>query len=197
MSLIHDYIDDRKARLVRLGARPCLGCAALRKELVERDKVADAHTAAMAAQVRKFENQSATMNGYEGRIEALELVIRGNPAMADAAALAAAEDAEQAAVKAQVPTVLSIIRATCEHFGRSYADIMSLRRDVAHVWPRHVAMYLAKTLTKQSFPEIGRRMGDRDHTTILHGVRKMQTLINEGHPIAKDIAVIRSKFCAP
>lgn len=197
MSLIHDYHDERKARLVRLGARECPGCSVLRKELAERDKISDVHAVAMATQVRKFENQSASIDGYIGRIEALELVIKNNPAMTYAAALVDADAADQVAIKKVTPTVLSIVKATCEHFGRSYADIMSMRRDMAHVWPRHVAMYLAKTMTTQSFPEIGRRMGDRDHTTILHAVRKIQALINEGHPLAKDVAAIRSKFGAP
>lgn len=196
MSLIHDYHDERKARLVRLGARECPGCIVLRKGAAEKDK---AFAALISEQSRELATKSAAIDRYKGRIEALEYVINNNSAMADAAASVEAEAAAQAFATARkvAPTVLSIVKATCDHFGRTYADIVSPRRDMSCVAPRHVAMYLAKTLTSQSFPEIGRRMGDRDHTTVLFAVRKIKALIEQQHPIAKDVEIIRSKFGAP
>lgn len=78
------------------------------------------------------------------------------------------------------PKVEQIIRATALHFGVSRNDIISERRTASIVKPRQVAMYLCKTLTLRSLPDIGRRFGGRDHTTILHGVRKIAGMIEAG-----------------
>lgn len=66
-----------------------------------------------------------------------------------------------------------ILRVTARHFNVSRADIVSQRRTANIVMPRQIVMYLAKSLTPLSLPEIGRRMGGRDHTTVLHAVRKI------------------------
>ena len=57
--------------------------------------------------------------------------------------------------------------------------------------PRQVAMYLAKQLTARSLPEIGRKFGGRDHTTVMHAVRKVEELIADDAQIAQDTDVIR------
>ncbi len=66
-----------------------------------------------------------------------------------------------------------ILRTVSKHFGVSRADILSQRRHRSIVWPRQIGMYLAKKLTGRSLPEIGRRFGGRDHTTVLHAIRKI------------------------
>jgi chromosomal replication initiation ATPase DnaA len=66
-----------------------------------------------------------------------------------------------------------IQRVVCNRFAVTQADLISCRRTKNLVIPRQVAMYLAKKLTLKSLPEIGRRFGDRDHTTVLYSVRKM------------------------
>lgn len=185
MSLIHDYIDERKARLVRLGARPCPCCAELRGELAEKAKIID-------AQSTKISVQSSSIAGYEVVIAALTCA--SSSALAETTARPGAEPVNDPQKKAE-PTVLNIITATCRHFGSSYADIMSPRRDMAAVLPRQIVMYLAKTLlSKRSLPDIGRRIGDRDHTTVLHAVRKIKALVDSGHPIVKDINAIRDSL---
>ena len=63
----------------------------------------------------------------------------------------------------------------------SRSDLLSSRRTANVVRPRQVAMYLAKTLTLRSLPEIGRRFGGRDHTTVLHAVRKIEALVGQGY----------------
>lgn len=65
-----------------------------------------------------------------------------------------------------------VIRAVAKYYGVSLADLVSCRRNCGVARPRHVAMYLAKELTRHSLPAIG-RMLDRDHSTILHGCRKI------------------------
>lgn len=67
-----------------------------------------------------------------------------------------------------------ILRIVSRHFGVSKGDLLSQRRHRSVVWPRQIGMYLAKHLTARSLPEIGRRFGNRDHTTVLHAIRKIE-----------------------
>jgi chromosomal replication initiator protein len=78
-----------------------------------------------------------------------------------------------------------ILRIVSRHFGVSRGDLLSQRRHRSVVWPRQIGMYLAKQLTQRSLPEIGRRFGDRDHTTVLHAIRKIEGQI-AGNPRLKD-----------
>jgi chromosomal replication initiator protein len=78
------------------------------------------------------------------------------------------------------------------HYNVSRTDICSARRTANVVRPRQVAMYLAKTLTLRSLPEIGRRFGGRDHTTVLHAVRKIAALIPKDAELAAEEAHFRS-----
>ncbi len=68
-----------------------------------------------------------------------------------------------------------IMRIVSRHFGVSKGDLISQRRHRSVVWPRQIGMYLAKQLTSRSLPEIGRRFGGRDHTTVLHAIRKIES----------------------
>jgi chromosomal replication initiator protein len=62
------------------------------------------------------------------------------------------------------------------------------------VRPRQVAMYLAKTLTLRSLPEIGRRFGGRDHTTVLHAVRKIENLVHNDTSLAEEIESLKRQL---
>lgn len=88
----------------------------------------------------------------------------------------------------QPPRIEEIQRAVCRHYGVSRNDLLSPRRTALVVRPRQVAMYLSKTLTLRSLPEIGRRFGNRDHTTILSGVRKMTRLLQVDTDLAATIS---------
>ena len=70
-----------------------------------------------------------------------------------------------------------ILRIISRHYGVSKSDLLSQRRHRSVVWPRQIGMYLAKQLTHRSLPEIGRRFGGRDHTTVLHAIRKIEGVI--------------------
>lgn len=74
------------------------------------------------------------------------------------------------------PKLWEIMNAVCARYKIKRDHLLSKRRTLDIVRPRQIAMYLAKTLTIQSFPEIGRRMGGRDHTTVLHGMRRIEEL---------------------
>lgn len=84
-----------------------------------------------------------------------------------------------------------IQKAVVAHYGIRMSDLLSPRRarDVAR--PRQVAMYLCKAMTPHSLPDLGRRFGGRDHTTIIHGVRKIGELVARDAEIARDIEALR------
>jgi len=104
------------------------------------------------------------------------------------------EAAEIQAMLPKQPRVIDILCATADHFGMRKMEILSHRRHRAIVLPRQVVMYLSRELTNRSLPEIGRLLG-RDHTSVLHGVRKIASLIEAGDPIAADVATIRGRLC--
>lgn len=74
----------------------------------------------------------------------------------------------------------SILLAVSKHYDVSINDLKSARRHKRLVMPRHVFCYLAATVTRKSLPQIGAFLGDRDHTTVLHAVRKIKGLIKDG-----------------
>ena len=88
-------------------------------------------------------------------------------------------------------TVEEIQRKVAEHYNIRLADMIGPKRVRTVARPRQIAMYLAKELTTRSLPEIGRRFGGRDHTTIIHGVRKVEELRGSDPQLAEDIDLLR------
>lgn len=84
-----------------------------------------------------------------------------------------------------------IQRVVSKHYNVSKADLLSARRTRTIVRPRQIAMFLAKTLTPRSLPEIGRRFGNRDHTTVLHAVRKIEDLARTDTTLAQEIDLLK------
>lgn len=84
-----------------------------------------------------------------------------------------------------------IQRIVARHYNVSRQELVSNRRTRVIVKPRQIAMYLSKTLTPRSFPEIGRRFGGRDHTTVLHAVRKIEELIGEDNKLSHEIELLK------
>jgi chromosomal replication initiator protein len=84
-----------------------------------------------------------------------------------------------------------IQRIVARHYNVSRQELVSNRRTRVIVKPRQIAMYLSKTLTPRSFPEIGRRFGGRDHTTVLHAVRKIEELITADQKLSHEIELLR------
>lgn len=87
-----------------------------------------------------------------------------------------------------------IQRIVARQYNVSRADLLSSRRTANVVRPRQVAMYLAKTLTLRSLPEIGRRFGGRDHTTVLHAVRKIENLQTNDAALASEIDALKRQL---
>jgi chromosomal replication initiator protein len=88
-------------------------------------------------------------------------------------------------------TIDEIQRKVAEHFNMRVADMHSERRARAVARPRQVAMFLAKTLTQRSLPEIGKKFGGRDHTTVLHAVKRVEELMANDQGFAEDIELLR------
>jgi chromosomal replication initiator protein len=91
-------------------------------------------------------------------------------------------------------TVDTIQKTVAEHYSLKQADLISERRARAVARPRQVAMWLAKQITTRSLPDIGRRFGGRDHTTVLHAVRRIEALKAEDPAIARDVDVLLRKL---
>ncbi len=88
-------------------------------------------------------------------------------------------------------TVDEIMRQVCDHYNLRIADLLGPKRTRTIARPRQVAMYLAKKMTQRSLPEIGRRFGGRDHTTVIHAVRKITELQETDTRIAEDVTMLR------
>lgn len=107
--------------------------------------------------------------------------------------LALAEDRLAENVRSARPriTIDEIQRAVCAHYKLDKSEMASKRRVRAIARPRQVAMYLAKELTPRSYPEIGRRFGGRDHSTVIHAVRTVEALRVSDSELDAEIAAIR------
>ncbi len=88
-------------------------------------------------------------------------------------------------------TIEDIQRRVADYFNLRLSDMLAKRRAQSIVRPRQVAMYLAKQLTTRSLPEIGRKFGGRDHTTVMHAVRRIEELRQTDSSIAEDVDLLR------
>ncbi len=84
-----------------------------------------------------------------------------------------------------------ILKIVSRHYKVARNDLLSSRRSRDVVRPRQIAMYLAKSLTSRSLPEIGRRFGGRDHTTVLHSVRKVEQMIKDDADLGQEIELLK------
>jgi chromosomal replication initiator protein len=83
-----------------------------------------------------------------------------------------------------------ILKVVGRHFNVGRTDLLSPRRARSVVVPRQIGMYLAKKMTARSLPEIGRRFGGRDHSTVLHAVRKIEDQIKTDDKLAREVALL-------
>ncbi len=88
-------------------------------------------------------------------------------------------------------TIEEIQRRVAEHYNIRLTDMSSARRARAVARPRQVAMYLAKQLTSRSLPEIGRKFGNRDHTTVMHAVSRVSELMERDSAFGEDVDLLR------
>lgn len=91
-------------------------------------------------------------------------------------------------------TIHAVQRAAARHFGVTRDELISERRTMPLVRYRQVAMFLTKQLTGRSLPEIGRQFGNRDHTTVLHAVRKITELLRHDPKTRDAVAAIEARL---
>ena len=112
--------------------------------------------------------------------------------------LALAEDALKDIINPDKPKEITpnlIIEVVAEHFGVSAEDITSKKRNSEFVQPRQVVMYLCRQLTATSYVAIGKMLGKKDHTTIIHGVNKIEDEMQSNDELRNKIEIIKKKIC--
>lgn len=163
--------------------------------LISRVGAARAHHPSfeVPAPVLSFIAKSVTHNGrdLEGAVNRLlaHSKLTGQPITMDLA-----EREIRDLIRPQDPKrvkIEDIQRIVARQYNVSRSDLLSSRRTANVVRPRQIAMYLAKTLTLRSLPEIGRRFGGRDHTTVLHAVRKIENLVGNDKTLAEEIEALK------
>ena len=87
-------------------------------------------------------------------------------------------------------TIDQIQKKVAEHFNVKISDMHSARRSRTVARPRQIAMFLSKNLTTRSLPEIGRKFGGRDHTTVIHAIKKVQELVKNDSSLSEDIEIL-------
>ena len=147
----------------------------------------------VSPQVLAFVAKSIVTNGrdLEGAINRL---VAHSQAGAPPLTLDAAEVAIRDLIRAREPKrvkIEDIQKLVASHYSVTRADILSSRRTAVVVKPRQVAMYLSKILTLRSLPEIGRRFGGRDHTTVLHAVRKIEGLSASDSALREELDLLK------
>ena len=145
------------------------------------------------AAVLAFIAKTITHNGRD-LDGALNRLLAHNKLSGQAITMEMAERAVRDLVRPQEPKrvkIEDIQRTVARQYNVSRADLLSSRRTANVVRPRQIAMYLAKTLTLRSLPEIGRRFGGRDHTTVLHAVRKIEGLVDTDSALAEEIELLK------
>ncbi|MFN3687437.1 chromosomal replication initiator protein DnaA [Salinarimonas sp.] len=148
---------------------------------------------AVDAEVIAYVARQVTTNGrdLEGAVNRLlaHATLTGAPIT-----LETAETAIRDLVRNREPKrvkIEDIQKLVATRYNVSRSDILSERRTAAVVRPRQIAMYLSKTLTLRSLPEIGRRFGGRDHTTVLHAVRKIEKAIGEDGTLNEEVELLK------
>jgi chromosomal replication initiator protein len=146
--------------------------------------------------VLSYVAKTVTHNGrdLEGAVNRL---LAHNKLTGHAVTLEMAEREVRDLIRPQEPKrvkIEDIQRVVARQYNVSRSDLLSSRRTANVVRPRQVAMYLAKTLTLRSLPEIGRRFGGRDHTTVLHAVRKIEGLVGSDTGLAQEIEVLKRQL---
>jgi len=91
-------------------------------------------------------------------------------------------------------TVEEIVKKVSLHFNIKISDIKSAKRLKAVVLPRQIAMYISRQLTSSSYPEIGDRFGGKDHSTIIHAIRKIEKLMEEDFQLKSTIENLKKEL---
>jgi chromosomal replication initiator protein len=193
-----ESLDERVRS--RLGVGLCVEIGALDEPL--RLKILEARVAAARAEESDFDVPPAVLGFVARAIRSNGRDLEGavNRLRAHRTPTSAPMTVEMAetAIRDLIRThelkrvkIEDIQKLVASHYSVSRADILSSRRTAAVVKPRQVAMFLAKMLTLRSLPEIGRRFGGRDHTTVLHAVRKIEALLQIDTILREELELLK------
>jgi chromosomal replication initiator protein len=151
---------------------PATRLTILRKR-AEHDRIALADDGALHVIAEHITSNVRALEGALIRVVASSS-LTGRPLTADFAreVLAGADEQPTRSAERGSPSITAIQAATCQHFDLSPQELISFSRSPRVLWPRQVAIYLARELTNESLPAIGRQFGGRDHTTVLHAWRR-------------------------
>lgn len=165
----------------------------LRRAIIDR-RLSDLFGAAADVVPDSVRARFADLPGHDGRnIEGAVQALHARWTLPGEGLTASALDEVMAGAPPPVPARVrldAIITHVCRHYGFSRADLLSQRRTADVVRARQIAMYLGKTLTQRSLPEIGRVLGGRDHTTVLHAVRKLAGLVVQDGDFAAELEAL-------
>jgi chromosomal replication initiator protein len=137
----------------------------------------------------KIQGGGRELEGALNRILAYQQ-FNNRPISVDLASMVLREALAQGAQDPGRIKIEDILKVVGRHYNVAKTDLLSPRRARTVVVPRQVGMYLAKKLTSRSLPEIGRRFGGRDHSTVLHAVRKIDDQMRVDEKLAKDVALL-------
>lgn len=168
MSLAEQYHADHKARLARMGNAP-------------KPFVPPTPAVGLADLDHKFRAMAISMAKLQSEVARLQLILVKDQSLA---------------VTSAYPSMGRIKAIVALHYGISVEDLNSMRRSYHVCRPRQIAMYLAKSLTPRSFPQIAHELGGRDHTTVIHGCRKIERLLKEDMGLREDIDKISREIQA-
>ena len=193
-----ELLDERVRSRLSVGL--CVEIGALDEPL--RLKILEARVAAARAEEAHFD-VSPTVLAYVARAirsngRDLEGAVNRLRAHCAPTGVPLTVEAAETAIRDLIRThelkrvkIEDIQKLVASHYSVSRADILSSRRTAAVVKPRQVAMFLAKMLTLRSLPEIGRRFGGRDHTTVLHAVRKIEALLQIDTILREELELLK------
>ena len=193
-----ESLDERIRSRLSVGL--CVEIGALDEPL--RLKILEARVAAARAEESHFDVPPAVLAFVARAIRSngrdLEGAVNRLRAHYTPAGSALTVEAAETAIRDLIRThelkrvkIEDIQKLVASHYSVSRADILSSRRTAAVVKPRQVAMFLAKMLTLRSLPEIGRRFGGRDHTTVLHAVRKIEGLLQTDTILREELELLK------
>jgi chromosomal replication initiator protein len=174
LQALEDRLRERfQAGLVADVAPPDLATrhAILRKR-AHHDQLVLADDTALAVIAERVQSNVRTLEGALIRVVAFSS-LTGRPLTGELAEeVLTTLYPQSSSAGRRTRTIEEIQAATCEHFGISSDELLSPSRTARVAWPRQVAMYLARQLTDESLPAIGRSFGGRDHTTVMHACRR-------------------------
>lgn len=162
MSLVETWHQERKARLARLNGKP--------QEVVVREPVSEV----IASLKKMVADLTAQIEAMSQKVETHENIIARHISKEDD----------------NKPRISEILECVCAFYRVRQIDVIGSRRTAAVMLPRQVAFYLCRRLTGLSFPQIGRRIGGRDHTTAIHSYNKIIQDVDHDANLEADVEAI-------